>query len=85
MDCDVSFGERYAKVPYMGEEICHDCPEGAIKLRSLVGGGHEVDWDGVHSGLFGCIEYESLLFPVLDEVVLWGEEDVWREPCNPCR
>ncbi len=69
----------------MGEEICHDCPKGAVKLGSLVSGGHEVDWDGIHGGSFGRVEYESILFPILDKVVLWCEEDMRREPCNTCR
>ncbi len=69
----------------MGEEICHDRPEGAIELCSLFCGCHEVNWDGIHGGLFGRVENESILFPVLDEVVLWLEEDVWHEPCDPCR
>ncbi len=39
--------------------------------------------DGINRGPFGCIEYESILFPVLDKVVLWGEKDVQRELRNP--
>ncbi len=70
MNCNVLFGERYAKVPDVGDGICHDSPGGAIELRSLAGGGHEVDWDGVHGRLFGCIENESILLPFLDKVVL---------------
>ncbi len=69
----------------MGEEICHDYSKGAIKLCSLAGGGHKVDWDGVHGGLFGGIENESILFPFFEKVVLWGKEDMRHESCNPCR
>ncbi len=47
-------------------KFCHDHPDGAIMFCSLSCGSHEVDWNGVHGGLFVCIEYELVLFPVFD-------------------
>ncbi len=49
------------------------------KLHAVFGGGHVVDGDGVHGGLFGLVENELVLPTLLDSVVLWGEEYVWCE------
>ncbi len=84
MDGDVSVQERDSQVPNVGEEVRHDRVESAIELCALFGGCHEVDWDGVHGGSFCCVENESILFAVLDKVVLWCEEDVGLEQCDPC-
>ncbi len=70
-------------IEFVGAAHGHDCPKGAVKFCALFGGGHEVDWSGVHVGSFGCIESELVLFTVLDQIMLGGEEDVWRELCNP--
>ncbi len=41
------------------------------------------DGNGVLGGLFGHIKDKLVFLSVLDEVVLWGEENVWYEPGNP--
>ncbi len=81
--CDVTVGEGDSEIPQVGEEVGHDGSKGAIELCTISGVGHEVDGNGVHGGTFGCIENKLVLPSLLDEVVLWGEEDVWREPGNP--
>ncbi len=67
MHCNVPIRECDVQVPNVCEEIGHDCAEGAIKLRALFGGGHEVDWNCVHGGLFRSVENESILLPLLDK------------------
>ncbi len=45
-----------------------------IKLCAVLFGGNEVDEDGVHGGLLGCIKIESAHYSVLDKVVLLHEQ-----------
>ncbi len=78
-------GECDSKIPQVGVEVGHDFAKCAIQLCSVFGGGHEVDGDDVHGGTVGHVEDESVLPPLLDKVMLWGEEYVWCELGNPCR
>ncbi len=65
----------------VGKEVDHDCAECAIQFHADISSGHEVDGDCIHCGSFHCIEYEYVLLPFLDKVILQGKEDVGGN-CN---
>lgn len=54
----------------MNQEVNHDHAQCTIELGAILCGSHEVDPDGVHSGMFGSIEDDSVLLLLLDKVVL---------------
>ncbi len=79
---NVTVREGDPEVPHVGEEVSHDHAKGAVELQALFGGIHEVNGDGVLGGFFGQVE-DELVFPsILDEVELWGEENVRCELAN---
>ncbi len=45
----------------MYEEVRFDHPKCEIELDDVFSRNHEVDGNGVHGGLFGCILNESVL------------------------
>ncbi len=80
---NVAVGEGDPEIPRVGRKVGHDHAKGAIKLCSNFGGCHEVDGDGVFSGLFGSIENELVFPSFLDKVVLWCKEYVQHKSSNP--
>ncbi len=84
---NITIGKGDPEILQVGEEVGHDCAEGAVELHTVFDGFYKVDGNGIYGGRFSCIENElvlpSFLPSFLDKVVLWGEEDVWREPGNP--
>ncbi len=85
MHGNVLIVEGYALVPYLNEEVDHDCAQSKIHLGSLFGGGHEIDGYGIHHGLNCSIEDESVLFTILEKILLWSEENVWKKLQDPCQ
>ncbi len=74
MDGNVLVRECDSEIPEVSKEVGHNCSKWAIELRSIFGGGHEVDGNCVHGGAFSLVENESVLLTLLDKVVLWCEE-----------
>lgn len=60
---------------HMDKEIGLNHYKGTI----ILGGGHEVEWDGIHGGPFGGVEDE----PVFSTFFGKDDKNVWREAGYP--
>ncbi len=73
MDSNVPVGECDSEIPEVSKEVSHDRSKCSIELCAIFGGDHEIDGDGVHGGMLGRIENESVLLAVLDPFMLCDE------------